>query len=347
MSKQANKTLIGIFVVAAVALGVAAVLILGSGALFSKKNQWVAFFEGSVQGLRVGAPVSFRGVPIGQVTAIRVVYNRRDLSFWIPVLFEIDQGSIMALGAFSQEMTENQKAESFVEAGLKAELDMQSLVTGQLFINLDFFPDKPTRLIKAEIPEIDLPYPEIPTIRTPLQEISETLQEIQPQELLRNIKATLEGIDRLVNSPQIQEGTAELGETVKDIRAMVREARDRINSLSKSADGALSDARGLISRMDQTAQKTSRLMDDLSDKMAPIAETFTAVLETAQASLDQAHQTLRTIQVAVAQTDPLQYQLGEALTDMSAAARSIRVLADYIERNPAAFLRGKQGNGGR
>jgi paraquat-inducible protein B len=347
MSKQANKTLIGIFVVAAVALGVAAVLILGSGALFSKKNQWVAFFEGSVQGLRVGAPVSFRGVPIGQVTAIRVIYNRRDLSFWIPVIFEIDQGSIMALGAFSQEMTENQKSESFIEAGLKAQLDMQSLVTGQLFINLGFFPDKPTRLIKAEIPEIDLPHPEIPTIKTPLQEISETLQDIQPQELLNNIKATLEGIDRLVNSPQIQEGTAELGETVKDIRSMVREARDQINTLGKSADGALSDARGLIARMDQTAQKTSRLMDDLSDKVAPIAETFTAVLETAQASLDQAQQTLRTIQVAVAQTDPLQYQLGEALTDMSAAARSIRVLADYIERNPAAFLRGKQGNGGR
>jgi paraquat-inducible protein B len=347
MSKQANKTLIGIFVVAAVALGVAAVLILGSGALFSKKNQWVAFFEGSVQGLRVGAPVSFRGVPIGQVTAIRVVYNRRDLSFWIPVIFEIDQGSITALGAFRQDMTENQKTEGFIEAGLKAELDMQSLVTGQLFINLGFFPDKPTRLIKAEIPEIDLPYPEIPTIRTPLQEISETLQDIQPQELLNNIKATLEGIDRLVNSPQIQEGTAELGETVKDIRSMVREARDQINTLGKSADGALSDARGLIARMDQTAQKTSRLMDDLSDKVAPIAETFTAVLETAQASLDQAQQTLRTIQVAVAQTDPLKYQLGEALTDMSAAARSIRVLADYIERNPAAFLRGKQGNGGR
>jgi paraquat-inducible protein B len=347
MSKQANKTLIGIFVVAAVALGVAAVLILGSGALFSKKNQWVAFFEGSVQGLRVGAPVSFRGVPIGQVTAIRVVYNRRDLSFWIPVIFEIDQGSITALGAFRQDMTENQKTEGFIEAGLKAELDMQSLVTGQLFINLGFFPDKPTRLIKAEIPEIDLPHPEIPTIKTPLQEISETLQDIQPQELLNNIKATLEGIDRLVNSPQIQEGTAELGETVKDIRSMVREARDQINTLGKSADGALSDARGLIARMDQTAQKTSRLMDDLSDKVAPIAETFTAVLETAQASLDQAQQTLRTIQVAVAQTDPLKYQLGEALTDMSAAARSIRVLADYIERNPAAFLRGKQGNGGR
>ena len=347
MSKQANKTLIGIFVVAAVALGVAAVLILGSGALFSKKNKWVAFFEGSVEGLRVGAPVSFRGVPIGQVTTIQVIYNRRDLSFWIPVIFEIDQGSIMALGAFSQEMTENQKSESFIEAGLKAQLDMQSLVTGQLFINLGFFPDKPTRLIKAEIPEIDLPYPEIPTIKTPFQEISETLQDIQPQELLNNIKATLEGIDRLVNSPQIQEGTAELGETVKDIRAMVREARDRINTLGKSADGALSDARGLIARMDQTAQKTSRLMDDLSDKVAPIAETFTAVLETAQASLDQAQQTLHTIQVAVAQTDPLKYQLGEALTDMSAAARSIRVLADYIERNPAAFLRGKQGNGGR
>ena len=347
MSKQANKTLIGVFVVIAVALAVAAVLILGSGALFSKRTQWVAFFEGSVKGLRVGAPVSFRGVPIGQVTAIQVVYNRNDLSFWIPVIFEVDQGSITALGAFRQDMTENQKAESFVEAGLRAQLDMQSLVTGQLFINLDFLPDKPARLIKTEIPEIHLPYPEVPTIKTPLQEISETLQDIKPQEIMRNIKATLGGLDRLVNSPQLQGGVAGLGETLKDIRSLVRDADAKLSVLAKSADVTLSDARGLITRLDQTAEKTSRLVDDLSGKVAPIAGTLRFVLETAQASLDQARQTMRTIEVGVAQTDPLKYQLGETLTEMTAAARSIRVLVDYIDRNPDALLKGKEGNGGR
>jgi paraquat-inducible protein B len=347
MSKQANKTLIGVFVVVAVALAVAGVLILGSGALFSKQDRWVAFFEGSVKGLRVGAPVSFRGVPIGQVTAIRVVYNRKDLSFWIPVTFEIDEANIKALGDYRQRMTQNQKVQTLIQAGLRAELDMQSLVTGQLLINLDFFPEKPARLIKAEIPEIQLPYPEIPTIKTPFQEISETLQGIHPHELLRNIKATLDGLDRMVNSPQLQQGVEGLGETAKEIQSLVRNADAKLNILAKSMDGTLSDARGLISRLDQTAEKTSRLVDDLSDQVAPLAGTFKTVLETAQVSLDQARQNLQTIEREVAQTDPLKYQLGDALTEMTAAARSIRVLVDYIERNPDAILRGKPGDGGR
>jgi len=347
MSKQANKTLIGVFVVIAVALAVAAVLILGSGPLFEQKLKQVAFFEGSVKGLRVGAPVSFRGVPIGQVTAIQVVYNRRDLSFWIPVIFEVDEGSITALEDYPKNLTEEQENQALIDAGLRAQLDLQSLVTGQLFINLDFHPDKPARLIKAEIPEIDLPYQEIPTIKTPLQEISETLQDIQPHEILKNIKASLEGIDRLVNSPRLQAGIAEMEVTIKDIRSLVRDADARLSILAKNADGALSDARGLISRLDQTAEKTNRLVDDLSDQVAPIAGTFKAVLETAHGSLDQARHTLRTIEVEVAQTDPLKYQLGEALTEMTAAARSIRVLADYIERSPDALLKGKATNGGR
>jgi paraquat-inducible protein B len=347
MSKQANKTLIGVFVVIAAALAVAAVLILGSGTLFEQKHKWVAFFEGSVKGLRVGAPVSFRGVPIGQVTAIQVVYNRRDLSFWIPVIFEVDESSITALGDYPKNFAEEQRGQALIDSGLRAQLDLQSLVTGQLFINLDFHPDKSARFIKSEIPEIHLTYPEIPTIKTPLQEISETLQDLQPHAILKNIKATIEGIDRLVNSPQLQAGIAETEETIKDIRSLVREAGAKLNLLAKSADGTFSDARGLISRLDQTAEKTSRLVDDLSEKVAPIAGTFKAVLETAQASLDQSRQTLRTIEVEVAQTDPLKYQLGEAITEITAAARSIRTLADYIDRNPDALLKGKAPNGGR
>jgi len=347
MRKQANKTLIGVFVVITVALAVAAVLILGSGTFFEQKHKWVAFFEGSVQGLRVGAPVSFRGVPIGQVTAIRVVYNRHDLSFWIPVIFEVDEGSIIALGAYPENLTEEQQNQALIDAGLRAQLDLQSLVTGQLFINLDFHPEKPAQLIKAEVPKLHLPYPEIPTVKTPFQEISETLQDIQPQEIMRNIKETLSGLDRLVNSPRLHEGIAGLGEVIQDIRSLVRNVDAEIKVLARNADGTLSDARGLISRLEQTAEKTSRLVDDISDKVAPVAGTFKTVLDTAQASLDQARQTLRTIEVEVAQTDPLKYQLGEALTEITAAARSIRALADYIDRNPDALLKGRTPNGGR
>jgi len=278
---------------------------------------------------------------------MRVVYNRHDLSFWIPVIFEVDEGSIIALGAYPENLTEEQQNQALIDAGLRAQLDLQSLVTGQLFINLDFHPEKPAQLIKAEVPKLHLPYPEIPTVKTPFQEISETLQDIQPQEIMRNIKETLSGLDRLVNSPRLHEGIAGLGEVIQDIRSLVRNVDAEIKVLARNADGTLSDARGLISRLEQTAEKTSRLVDDISDKVAPVAGTFKTVLDTAQASLDQARQTLRTIEVEVAQTDPLKYQLGEALTEITAAARSIRALADYIDRNPDALLKGRTPNGGR
>jgi paraquat-inducible protein B len=67
MSKPANKTLIGAFVVGAVALAVAAIVLFGSGRFFKDMDQWVAIFPGSVKGLNVGSPVVFRGVQVGQV----------------------------------------------------------------------------------------------------------------------------------------------------------------------------------------------------------------------------------------------------------------------------------------
>ena len=79
MAKQANKTMIGLFVVGAIVLLVAAIVLLGSGRYFKKTHRYVAFFEGSVKGLAVGAPVMFRGVRIGKVEDFAVYVERADL----------------------------------------------------------------------------------------------------------------------------------------------------------------------------------------------------------------------------------------------------------------------------
>ncbi len=136
MSKPANKTVIGIFVVVALVLVVGAVLILGSGKFFKNYPKFVMYFQGSVKGLAVGAPVNFRGVKIGTVTNIKMLLNPKDLSMIIPVYIEIEPDTIQTMeGSPSLEtiVKESGKAQlmpDMIKRGLRAQLEMQSIVTG-------------------------------------------------------------------------------------------------------------------------------------------------------------------------------------------------------------------------
>ena len=139
MSKQANKTLIGAFVVGAVALAVIGVLVFSSGEFFTEKRTFVMYFEGSVKGLDEGAPVIFRGVRIGSVTNIILRADPNDLSITIPIFVEIEPERFEMGG--SRKHSPEETSRILIQRGLKAELEMQSLVTGKLIVALDFFPD--------------------------------------------------------------------------------------------------------------------------------------------------------------------------------------------------------------
>jgi len=141
MSKPANKKLIGVFVVVVVGLIVVAILLLGSGRLFRHYPKFVMYFEGSVQGLSVGSPVLFRGVKVGSVTDIAMDFNPSDLSILIPVYVEgkADTSSRDMLKGDRTALQE-EVVQALIKKGLRAQLEMQSVVTGQLVIALDFHP---------------------------------------------------------------------------------------------------------------------------------------------------------------------------------------------------------------
>ena len=94
MSKPANKTLIGVFVIVAIGLVVGAILILGSGRFFRHYPKYVMYFESSVKGLSIGSPVVFRGVKVGSVTDISMDFNPSDLSILIPVYVELGEETV-------------------------------------------------------------------------------------------------------------------------------------------------------------------------------------------------------------------------------------------------------------
>jgi paraquat-inducible protein B len=164
MSKPASKALIGGFVVGAIGLVIAGVLIFGSAKFLQETFKFVMYFEGSVKNLNVGSPVVFRGVKIGTVTDILLRYDPEDMSIKIPVIIEIEPDRVEVIGGIPREPDPELTISELVERGLRAMLQMQSFVTGQLMVELDFHPDKPIKLVGG-----DTGYPEIPTIPSPPQ----------------------------------------------------------------------------------------------------------------------------------------------------------------------------------
>ena len=193
MSKKANKTLIGAFVVGAVILLIMSLVVFSSGRLFRKTNKYVLFFEGSIKGLVVGAPVTFKGVKIGEVKDIRLVYDPATRFAFIPVIIETQPNLIK--GTPTKRSRDNFKF--LVENGLRAQLDLQSLLTGQLAVALDFFPDKPARLLGL-IKE----YPEIPTVSSLLGELLKDIGEIRLKEIASDLQESMRSLNIALKESQ-------------------------------------------------------------------------------------------------------------------------------------------------
>lgn len=318
--------MIGAFVVGAVALAVAAIILFGSGRFFKDTDSWVAFFPGSVRGLNVGSPVVFRGVQVGQVTDIIVNFDPKELSVNIPVIFETDPDRFRSVGP--EVITDDKKMhEALVAQGLRAQLQLTSLVTGQLAINMDFFPNTPAKFFgvdKAQLNKNIKRWWEIPTISTTLQDLEEALGEIDFKDMADDFRRAMDGIATLATSPDLHASIGELKETLIAVKNLARNVDSKVEPLATSLDQTLVDVRAGI-----------------GDARKLMATDIKDVANSAKAALDKASKTLASMENLADEGTQLRHEISAALIEVSAAARSVRVLADFIEQHPDAVLRGR------
>jgi paraquat-inducible protein B len=336
MSKQANKTVIGIFVVVAIAVVVAAVLILGSGKFFKQTLKAVCYFEGSVGGLNIGAPVVFRGVKIGSVTEVVLRLETSKLIFTIPVYIEIEPDKFLVIGERPKKMGQNLK--TFIDRGLRASLEMQSIVTGQMQVGLDIRPDKPAKFAEFKI---DTQTPEIPTIRTGMQELTEKVEKIPIDEIFQKVLSAVQGIEKIINSPEITETVRsinEAGKEIKPLAANLGEAVKDVRKLVQNVDGQVGP---LASNLNEAVQEAKGTIKNLNSRIGPLGESFEKTAKAAEATVTVAQKTLESIEGNVGENSPLFYQLNKSLEELRGLTRSIRVLADYLERHPESVIWGK------
>lgn len=322
MNGNANKAIIGAFVLGALALLVVGVLSFGSGKLFADTRKFVVYFESSVKGLNNGSPVMFRGVKIGSVSDIRVAFDSQEMAALIPVIIEIEKDK------FRGGETDRKYVLVLIDQGLRAQLQMQSIVTGQLAVNLDFFPDAPVVLRGT-----DTEFPEIPSVLSKSEEWQKAIAELPLEDLVEKTHSAMEGIDRLVNSPELHAAVRSLDITAKEVQEMVRTLDREIRVLGQESRKSTLAATSAFSQME-------KFMAMEEGKTGDIARNINETLLEARTTFAKTEKTLEAVR-QTASDERSTYQLQRALQEMAAAARSINRLVDYLEQHPESLLRGK------
>ncbi|CAL1241761.1 MlaD family protein [Candidatus Methylocalor cossyra] len=321
---QQPARLIGLFVLGAVALAVLLLLTFGGGRYFGRAQSYVAYFEGSVNGLNVGAFVKLKGVPIGRVSDIRIQYDTARNRVLTPVIMQIDLGKIVDVG---DRQSRPATLDELIQRGLRARLALHSLVTGQIYVEVNFHPERPIRLLGGG----ELGMPEIPTIPSGREELEDSLQDtlaelrqLPIKEIADTTLRSLHHLEGLLSAPETRASLARLDRTLEALERLIVHLDAKVTRLTEDLQGTLGDSRVLLR--------------NLNGRLIPVLTGTEQTLAVLRETLLRAQGTLAALE-GYGEPDS---QLNAALREVSEAARSVRALADYLERHPDALLYGNQ-----
>jgi paraquat-inducible protein B len=327
MSIRANPTAIGLFVIGAAVLAVIGVATLASASWFGKQTTFISYFGESVNGLEVGAPVKFQGVPVGQVTNLLIQIETRDKSFQVPVQYQIDLTRLTSqAGAFLQ-LDDEVVLRQQIADGLRAQLQMESLVTGQLYIELAYRADAPP----PELERRPTAFPEIPTspsllaafgtqagsvvgeVMGILFRVNEMLTAVNMEELNRSVVASAGAVERLADSPEIR--------------------------------GAIAGVPGMTVQFTRTMAEMERLTERIGGTIDPLQLQVAGTNAELVLTLQAMRQIIEESRGMLTPDSGIGYQMEGTMASLEGAADALRALALSLERNPDMLLRGKKPGG--
>ena len=330
MSKQANPTVIGIFVLGAICIALLGLTVFSSGKWFTEKSEFVIYFNESVNGLSIGALVKMQGVPIGKVTDIHVQLDPETQRIVTPVFIEIDHEKSKLLLQFKDDNSEQTMMEQLVNNGLRMQLQYTSIVTGQLYVETLLRPDSPMKLT-----HLNKDFVELPAIISSSQEVKKSVTDVM----------------REIQNINIQELFAELLIAVRNIKEITgsEDTRQAIHALSVS----LTELQGILTSFNRrsesiaiytesTLKYSSSTMKKLDAAVEPLLEDVQQTLANTDRTLEQFQLNANSVGEAFKEDAQLQQNLNSTLIEIRRSAKSIRFLADYIQQHPESIIQGKR-----
>jgi paraquat-inducible protein B len=317
MSENNNSVAIGAFILGAALIAISAILFISGSGWGGDKSKIVMVFEGSVKGLTVGAPVALRGVQIGQVTDIHLIFDTDSIDITMTVEAEIDGNSFETRGNAAGYL-----GDEMIARGLRAQLNSQSMLTGLLYIQLDFHPNSPVNIV-----DIDSPYSQIPTIPTDLQRITRELESMDFAAIAEDIQTIAASLGTFVSTEEFQQLPQDLHNTLASFEALSEQLGAQLASSGPRLDTLLDNSSETMASLDSEIPKIS----------ASAIETL-KILDTAMAAFEV---TMKEIDDLVSDDSATTYALNKALREISLAARELQLLAKTLEEHPEALIRGR------
>ncbi len=358
---KANPAVIGGFVVGAVVLVIVGIFLLSSGQFLQEKLTYVLYFGSSVEGLYSGAPVNFRGVKVGSVSDIVVEFDVDNAAYSArtPVYIQLTIGGMREVGVpMASALDAKQVVELLVERGLRATLKSQSFVTGQLAIELDFHRDT-----EVQLTGFSKDVPELPTIQSDFEAITATatqtakrIGDLPIEDLVAQFQNVAVGLNRMLRALDaeklanglsttldlLQENAGELQQLLQTLNREVPPLAANLRLTSAAARQVVEqDLAGALQALTGTLQDSQVLVRQFNRRLGPLSVSVENTSQAAQEALTQAKGTLATMETAISDDSSLRYDVSKTLDEISSAARSIRVLAEALERRPEALIYGK------
>ncbi|MCK9469867.1 MAG: MlaD family protein [Porticoccaceae bacterium] len=317
MSRSANPVAVGLFTLITLVLAGVLVMTFSGSNWWSDRDRYVLVYDSSVRGLNVGAPVTLKGVKIGQVVDIRTSIYGDSPDVLNLVTIDIDASTILR-----GEGGKGLAVEQLVDRGLRAQLRQQSMLTGLLYVDVDFEPGRP-----AHYQKMKTDHPQLPTTPTNLQQLTRDLEAVDVNALVSDLQQALSGINQLLNDPDLQSLAGNLARTVQvveDTTLRLGDAGGQLatdySALAVSAaamlDTAGQELPGILVKLDDTLEamrQSARNMDEFSANAAFMASD----------------------------DSPILYRLNGAAKGINEAADQLRLLSDLLEQQPQMLLYGK------
>lgn len=332
--RRASPFIIGAFVVGALAVLAVALVALHGQNWFKRPQRVVMYFSGSVFGLQKGAPVVFRGVRVGDVTDISVRYDGKTDNFAIPVIAELDADAVRGLeGRFTHEDI-GHALPMLIQRGLTAQLGTQSLVTGQLYVDLDFRSKPPGVLHGGDQGDAT----EIPTSATAFQALKNQLESVDLRKIVDDLSQIANSARTLIASPELKQGMKDFAATAGHARRLAAQLDRRAEPLTRGAERAMAS-------VDRAGDKVGSAADKVgvgADKAATLLDPDGPVARDLQHALAELSRASASLNEAAASDGPLLQQTERTMRDLSSAARALRQLANSLDAQPEALLRGRK-----
>lgn len=322
MSRSANPIAVGAFILGMLVLAFLLVLFFTGGHWFTHRDRYTLVYDTSIKGLNVGAPVTLKGVKIGEVTDIKARMLSGSFAVLNDITLEIDPKMLEREG---QSWIAGSVIDDLIQRGLCSQLRLQSLLTGLLYVDVDFHPEK-----QCQLKDVATEYKQIPTTPTDLEQLTRDLEAIDINKLGENLQQIVAGVNTLINDHALQD-------TIKNINAM-------LNAVQKSADTVRASADNVTAAIVPLAQHGDTTVNALNQKLPALLEKLdhtTVALQETAASLQK---TSANATYLTSEDSPLLYRIESAAASVNAAAAEVRHLSDTLERQPEALLYGKQEN---